>query len=818
MLPNGENEDIFKFDHRDIQKLSKSKSPAFYSPTFLPFIYPVKQKNKPKKKSKVIALKFITVIILIIHLISFFNFDDILPYVIKQDNYYKKILNETPNINNEIFKKKEFGITKTFLTQKIINKFNKYIEYCINNKLIDNKKYPLVLNPKISIIMPLYKGGKYLYYSLRSIQNQKMKDIEIILIDDNSPDDTLLLVNKYMKEDPRIRLIKNEINRKVLYSKSIAALNAKGKYIMQLDQDDMFIRDDVFDILYNEAENNDLDLTQIRDINKNNFHFNKKSIVNCVGKHYIYPKNNQLKEQPELKDTLFIKNNIFLLWGLLIKTDLYKKVIYHLWMIIINYQIIFHEDYTISFMLVILAKKYKYINKFALIHLNHRNSASSSHWNIKEYYLGILFFANTLYDYHIKDNPKDINISVNFIKLAKSGFKKGKSLYPNTFNIVINKILNNYYLTNKDRLYINKKFDINTNNTQFLKLNESIPIYNFQTLNSISNLNNITEIDNNINYTNISIIIVCNEYKYLEKTIDSIENQNYTNYEIILIYDNIKNYDFQLIIKYISVYPNIYIISNNEKKGYLFSISKGVLLAKGVYILTLEPGYRLAEINSLNKLHFEIDNNNVDILEFNLLVNNNENITNNSLSLYKCGHYISKASNEIYNLKFNKNIKDIDQEKELLVNKLIKANLYKNIINEYELINYNNKIYKYYDNILLFLLLNTNATFKHIEKYFVIQYINNIEILNNNEIKKDKNQIIKDSIFYINFLFEKSKNTSEDKEEVLNEFNNILSVIYNKYDRISRESQELYEKFLNCEYIPRLSKRLLTFYYHSLVN
>lgn len=38
--------------------------------------------------------------------------------------------------------------------------------------------------------MPIYKGGKYLHYSFRSLQNQKMKDIEIILIDDNSQDAT----------------------------------------------------------------------------------------------------------------------------------------------------------------------------------------------------------------------------------------------------------------------------------------------------------------------------------------------------------------------------------------------------------------------------------------------------------------------------------------------------------------------------------------------------------------------------------------------------------------------------------------------------
>ena len=146
------------------------------------------------------------------------------------------------------------GKNITYLTKEMVDKFNLFINNCINDTLIDKEKYPLVENPKISAIMPIYNGGKYLHYSLRSIQNQKMKDIEIILIDDCSTDNTLTIIEKYMKEDERIRLIKNFENRKILYSKSIGVLNSKGKYIIELDQDDIFIRDDVFDILYHEAE------------------------------------------------------------------------------------------------------------------------------------------------------------------------------------------------------------------------------------------------------------------------------------------------------------------------------------------------------------------------------------------------------------------------------------------------------------------------------------------------------------------------------------------------------------------------------------
>ena len=206
----------------------------------------------------------------------------------------------------------------TYLTKKMVDKFNLYINSCINNILLDKKKYPLVKNPKISAIIPIYNGGKYLHYSLRSIQNQKMKDIEIIIIDDCSTDNSLAIIEEYMKEDERIRLIKNIENRKILYSKSFAALNSKGKYIIQLDQDDIFIRDDVFDILYYEAEKEDLDLVNIRDIYKHEFFFKKLTIVNLMNTHFIFPKKTHYKKQPELKKTLYLDGNYYLLWGLLI--------------------------------------------------------------------------------------------------------------------------------------------------------------------------------------------------------------------------------------------------------------------------------------------------------------------------------------------------------------------------------------------------------------------------------------------------------------------------------------------------------------------
>ena len=214
---------------------------------------------------------------------------------------------------------------KAYFTKQTITRFNKYIDVCRKGELIDNKIYNLSSTPKISVIMPLFNAKNYLYYSLRSIQNQRMKDIEIILINDCSTDDTLKEVEKYMKEDPRIRLINNEENRRILYSKSIGALYANGKYIIQLDQDDMFITEEAFDSLYEEAEKNNLDLIQFRDVIIEKFHFSDK--IEAFNYQYTSHHEEEYLHQPYIKEAFSTTYN-FLLWGLLIKLYYYKKAVH----------------------------------------------------------------------------------------------------------------------------------------------------------------------------------------------------------------------------------------------------------------------------------------------------------------------------------------------------------------------------------------------------------------------------------------------------------------------------------------------------------
>ena len=107
--------------------------------------------------------------------------------------------------------------------------------------------------PKISLIIPLFNSEKTLIPLINSIQNQTLKELEIILINDNSSDKTESLLTKLKKEDTRIITITNKIRRGVLFNIINTGLQAKGEYIIFLYQDDFFTSNDVLEKLYDIA-------------------------------------------------------------------------------------------------------------------------------------------------------------------------------------------------------------------------------------------------------------------------------------------------------------------------------------------------------------------------------------------------------------------------------------------------------------------------------------------------------------------------------------------------------------------------------------
>ena len=182
---------------------------------------------------------------------------------------------------------------------KIKNDFKNletFFKFCDDNiKII--KKFNNKVNPKVSVISPIYNRERFLIRFLKSIQHQSFNDIEIILIDDNSTDNGFKILEEYQKEDKRIKLIKNKRNKGTFITRNIGVLFSKSKYVFLPDPDDLISKDIIRTCLYY-AEKYKLEMIRY-DLYRGNKHKIKFTDI----------KENILVYQPELKTYLFYGKN-----------------------------------------------------------------------------------------------------------------------------------------------------------------------------------------------------------------------------------------------------------------------------------------------------------------------------------------------------------------------------------------------------------------------------------------------------------------------------------------------------------------------------
>lgn len=100
---------------------------------------------------------------------------------------------------------------------------------------------------KISVIVPVYKTEKYLDKCVESIVNQTYENLEIILVDDGSPDNCPKMCDEWAEKDKRVKVLHTE-NKGVANARNTALHQASGEYIMFADSDD-FLEPDMVDFL-----------------------------------------------------------------------------------------------------------------------------------------------------------------------------------------------------------------------------------------------------------------------------------------------------------------------------------------------------------------------------------------------------------------------------------------------------------------------------------------------------------------------------------------------------------------------------------------
>lgn len=124
------------------------------------------------------------------------------------------------------------------------------ISYCRNMK--NWLRGEIVPQPKVSVIVPVYNAEKYLERCIRSLTNQTLKEIEILLVDDDSTDGSLRICQQAAQEDPRIQVI-HKVNEGAGKARNAALPLATGEYIGFVDSDD-FVEPDMFRTLCEKAE------------------------------------------------------------------------------------------------------------------------------------------------------------------------------------------------------------------------------------------------------------------------------------------------------------------------------------------------------------------------------------------------------------------------------------------------------------------------------------------------------------------------------------------------------------------------------------
>lgn len=219
---------------------------------------------------------------------------------------------------------------------------------------------------KVSIIVPVYNVEKYLETCLNTLVNQTLKDIEIIVINDGSTDNSQRIIDQYSKNFPNLIRAFNKPNSGVSDTRNFGIEQAKGEYIGFVDSDD-YVETNMFELLYNEAKKSNSDIVVC--------HFNKisnKGKIDRVTLNNSYMFGKSIKE---CKEILFSGKPF--LWNKIFKRNLFidSNIRFPIGQI--------YEDDAIIYNLVYLAKKVSLVNEALYYYRSDRKGTITNTCDIK---------------------------------------------------------------------------------------------------------------------------------------------------------------------------------------------------------------------------------------------------------------------------------------------------------------------------------------------------------------------------------------------------------------------------------------------------
>lgn len=225
--------------------------------------------------------------------------------------------------------------------------------------------------PLISVMIPVYNTGRYLKKSLDSVIYQTYDNLEIIVVNDGSSDNSEEIIMEYMKKDSRIKYVKNEENQGLFKARLRGYEKAGGEYIVCLDSDD-YIGRDYYRSLLNVAQEENADIVVsdfIEDIESRN----EKNV--WVQNHllsHLYLEGEEVLNT--FLDTNYLTANWWFMWNKIYKKSLWDKC--YKYFIEVESNITYLEDFLYGNILISNAGRYVHTDINAYYYVRHVDSCT----------------------------------------------------------------------------------------------------------------------------------------------------------------------------------------------------------------------------------------------------------------------------------------------------------------------------------------------------------------------------------------------------------------------------------------------------------
>lgn len=218
----------------------------------------------------------------------------------------------------------------------------------------------------ISIVVPIYKVEEYLDENIKSLLNQTYKNLEIILVDDGSPDNCGKICDEYASKDSRIKVIHKK-NGGLSDARNHGINIATGKYIVFVDSDD-YLDTRYIELLYNAIKVDNAKVSQCGVLIVND----EKEILNKHG--YL---NNQTKSGREMLKDLYYDHGLenVVVWNKMYSIELFKDIRYPVGKI--------HEDEFITYKIIYNLERIAIVNEYLYNYRQNENSIIGKKYNIK---------------------------------------------------------------------------------------------------------------------------------------------------------------------------------------------------------------------------------------------------------------------------------------------------------------------------------------------------------------------------------------------------------------------------------------------------